>query len=106
MLAYEKLDGWKVCRELAVATYRATEHVIAEDEDDVIARAVAGPVRGSVLQDATACRRPSVPILGEVPSELLHRLLPHPRVAEPDPHVRADVLEQQRQKVAPLPVNW
>ena len=38
MLAYEKLDGWKVCHELAVATYSATEHVIAEDEDDVVAR--------------------------------------------------------------------
>lgn len=38
MLAYEKLDSWKVCHELVLATYRVTGHVLADDEDDVLRR--------------------------------------------------------------------
>lgn len=38
MLAYEKLDCWKVCHELVLATYRVTGHVLHYDEDDVLRR--------------------------------------------------------------------
>ncbi len=38
MLVYEKLDGWKVCHELVLATYRATDEAIARDEDAIILR--------------------------------------------------------------------
>lgn len=113
MLAYEKLDGWKVCHELAVATYRATEHgpsrgpCSVRQPAPVSMRCAAGArstPRDCWTREGGASFRTRLHagdhryrILGEVPSELLHRLLPHLRVAEPDRHVRADVLEQQRQ---------
>ena len=36
MLAYETQDGWKVCHELVVATYRATDEAILGDDDLIL----------------------------------------------------------------------
>ena len=77
-MPYERFDAWKVCHEMVLAVYKATEQFPVEDGDGLRARfrrsAILAPAKianGSARRNRTAFRRFVLISLGHL-SELAY----------------------------------